>query len=38
MSGRPATRGPGGATLLALMRSFDDGRDRAEFYRGWRMG
>jgi type II secretory pathway component PulF len=25
-------------TLLALLRSFDDGRDRAEFYRGWRMG
>ena len=25
-------------TLLALMRSFDDGRGRAEFYRGWRMG
>lgn len=30
--------GPGGASVLALMRSFDDGRDRAEFYRGWRMG
>lgn len=30
--------GFGGGTLLALMRSFDDGRDRAEFYRGWRMG
>ncbi len=26
------------ASLLALLRSFDDGRDRAEFYRGWRMG
>ncbi|HRN54147.1 MAG TPA: type II secretion system F family protein [Gemmatimonadaceae bacterium] len=25
-------------SLLALLRSFDDGRDRAEFYRGWRMG
>lgn len=24
--------------MLALLRSFDDGRDRAEFYRGWRMG
>jgi type II secretory pathway component PulF len=26
------------AGLLALLKSFDDGRDRAEFYRGWRMG
>jgi type II secretory pathway component PulF len=24
--------------ILALLKSFDDGRDRAEFYRGWRMG
>jgi type II secretory pathway component PulF len=24
--------------VLALLKSFDDGRDRAEFYRGWRMG
>ena len=26
------------AGMLTLLRSFDDGRDRAEFYRGWRMG
>lgn len=26
------------AGILAVMKSFDDGRDRAEFYRGWRMG
>jgi len=26
------------AGILALLKSFDDGRDRAEFYRGWRMG
>lgn len=26
------------ATILALLRGFDDGRDRAEVYRGWRMG
>lgn len=26
------------ASLLAVLKSFDDGRDRAEFYRGWRMG
>lgn len=24
--------------MAALARAFDDGRDRAEFYRGWRMG
>lgn len=24
--------------VLALLKSFDDGRNRAEFYRGWRMG
>jgi len=26
------------SSLLAVLKSFDDGRDRAEFYRGWRMG
>lgn len=26
------------APALAILKSFDDGRDRAEFYRGWRMG
>lgn len=25
-------------SVAALMRAFDDGRDRSEFYRGWRMG
>jgi type II secretory pathway component PulF len=24
--------------VLALLRAFDDGRDRSEFYRGWRAG
>jgi type II secretory pathway component PulF len=36
--GGAGARTLGGAGILALMRSFDDGRDRAEFYRGWRMG
>ncbi len=25
-------------TVTALLRAYDDGRDRSEFYRGWRMG
>ncbi|MBX3132051.1 MAG: type II secretion system F family protein [Gemmatimonadaceae bacterium] len=25
-------------SIAAVMRAFDDGRDRSEFYRGWRMG
>lgn len=38
MSGASGTRRVMGTSLLAVMRAFDDGRNRAEFYRGWRMG